>query len=64
MAQPAKKSMFPPDKAEDKDYDTIAALSSIPSIGQAWAFPVVDSEFQELSVCLTSSTLRCTDKQN
>lgn len=49
--QPAAgKDKFPGDKAEDRDYDLIAALSSIPSIGQAWAYPADDPEYQELSV--------------
>lgn len=47
---PAGKEMFPGDKAEDKDYDLIATLSSIPSIGKAWAYPADDPEFKELSV--------------
>lgn len=51
----ARMDMFPGDKAEDKDYDLIASLSSIPSIGKAWAFPGDDPEYTELSVSHPSS---------
>jgi hypothetical protein len=50
-SQSAQGECCPGSKAEDRYYDSIAALSSIPSISQVWSFPTDDSEFQEVSVC-------------
>lgn len=49
-AKAAQGDMFPPNQATDEDYEMMAALSSIPSIGSAWAGAAEDPEYDEVSV--------------